>query len=664
MNNDFNFNNFLTTKEDPEERYQTLEILGQGTYGWVYKALDKTSGKIVAAKLVSVADQDQIESFKKEIKILRECKNPYIVQYYGSYYKDYKIWIIIEYCDAGSVLDLMKITKKNLTEEQIASIIHMVLKGLEFLHGNLMIHRDIKAGNILLTHDGNAKLADFGVSAQLMNSFSKRNSKMGSPYWMSPEVIKRSEYNFSTDIWSLGITCIELAEGEPPLSTFRMVKVMQLILTNPPKGLTNPSKWSKEFNDFVRVCLTLDPIKRPNAKELQKHPFILKRNKGVALISELVSSSIEEISNYRKTQFESDEEEEGMEGGSVIYKQGPDDEHFNKESGTVITSNTLNFNSGTMLVNAEDERHENGNSLLDSKENKNGGSFVNVEPSKKESQPLFMKYINQMEMSYDDFNKNSQQTNVSSSQNLQNVQKIPNQPQPITQKKPSIKSIGKETKESDKPKTQKGIIKKVYDVQDFTSNDSNPNKKKESKKIVIRYQDEDSNIENDDMTIGNERDSIVVKQDCGIPKDDPRHLNDKLNSNLSNEGSNFNINELMKDKEVNNYNIEELDNLIKKTNDEMEDEIMKVRLKYQEKFNKMYFASNYLKTNNYLKKLNEFERLAEFSKYIDSTKLVVNAKTMYDESIGGNSIYTLNEIKTQDYNPNNIGKINKMSKKK
>ena len=145
----------------------------------------------------------------------------------------------------------MKITKKNLSEEQIASVMQMVLRGLQFLHERRKIHRDVKAGNILLNHEGFAKLADFGVSAQMKNSFSKKNSRIGTPYWMSPEVIKKSEYNQSADIWSLGITCVEMAEGEPPHSEMKPWKAMMVIISNPPKGLTKPNNWSKQFNSFI-----------------------------------------------------------------------------------------------------------------------------------------------------------------------------------------------------------------------------------------------------------------------------------------------------------------------------------------------------------------------------------------------------------------------------
>jgi serine/threonine protein kinase len=207
-----------------------LELLGEGNFGLVYKAYHKQSGNIVAIKVVPISSD--IESLKKEIAILRECKCPHIVRYFGSYLKKStgELWLILEYCNAGSVADLIKSTGKTLNEYEISSICHAVLKGLEYLHDTKKIHRDVKAGNILLDNRGNAKLADFGVSAQLQHTYDKRGTVTGTPYWMSPEVLSNSgEYNKKTDIWSLGITAIEMAEGEPPYSHINYMRAMFVI---------------------------------------------------------------------------------------------------------------------------------------------------------------------------------------------------------------------------------------------------------------------------------------------------------------------------------------------------------------------------------------------------------------------------------------------------
>ena len=366
--------NFITEKEDPEEKFQIIEKLGQGNYGSVYKVLDKKTGQILAAKIATLCGN--IESFKKEINVLKQCNSPYILEYFGSYIKNDSIWIIIEYCDGGSVLDLMRITERNLTEEQIASIITMVLNGLSFLHEQKKIHRDIKAGNILLTREGFAKLGDFGVSAQLMHSFSKKVSKIGTPYWMSPEVISQNNYDSKCDIWSLGITCIEMAEGEPPYSEVRTFLVMKKIISSPPKGLTKPQLWSSEFNDFVSKCLTFDPVKRPSAKELLKHKFIIKNNKGNGLIEELINNSLDQIYRYRSTMLNEENNnnkntnndnkiEEEDEVGSVVYKgdEVGDDIGEENEMGTMINKEEVNDPMGSVLVLQDDEIGKNNENV-------------------------------------------------------------------------------------------------------------------------------------------------------------------------------------------------------------------------------------------------------------------------------------------------------------
>ena len=215
----------------------------------------------------------------------------------------------MEYCNVGSVLDLIKITKKSLCVEEIASVCNGVLKGLEYLHDTKKIHRDIKAGNILLNTLGQCKLADFGVSASLIHTYSRKNTQAGSPYWMSPEVLQKNDYNKKADIWSLGITSIEMAEGNPPNDQMHYVRVMKHIISNPPNGLTQPEKWPPEFNDFVKLCLTVDAKQRPTAKELLLHPFIRKFNKGPGLLSELALKSENAIKEYKESNFQDDSDD-------------------------------------------------------------------------------------------------------------------------------------------------------------------------------------------------------------------------------------------------------------------------------------------------------------------------------------------------------------------
>ncbi|KAJ8982999.1 hypothetical protein NQ317_014294 [Molorchus minor] len=222
-------NNFTMLSEEsltrqPEEVFDILCKLGEGSYGSVYKALHKESGNIVAIKQVPL-DTD-LHEIIKEISIMQQCDSPYVVKYYGSYFKNTDLWIIMEYCGAGSVSDIIRLRKKALTECEIATILSDALRGLEYLHSNRKIHRDIKAGNILLNSDGHAKLADFGVAGQLTETISKRNTVIGSPFWMAPEIILEIGYDCVADIWSLGITALEMAEGKPPYADIHPMRAV------------------------------------------------------------------------------------------------------------------------------------------------------------------------------------------------------------------------------------------------------------------------------------------------------------------------------------------------------------------------------------------------------------------------------------------------------
>ena len=231
-------------------------------------------------------------------------KSKYIVNYYGSYYsrKSNTLWLILEYCSSGSVIDLMLAMNRKYTEIEISTIIENVLQGLIIIHSMNLIHRDIKGANILLSEDGYAKIGDFGVGIRLPESLGYRNSKKGSPYWMSPQVVKNSNYDMKTDIWSLGITCAELSNGKPPFSDLNPNNVMEKIANSPPtvNKVINKNDHTEEFYDFVKQCLEVDPQKRPSAKELIKHQFIRRYSKGNKFLSELVCKHAEDILKYRK----------------------------------------------------------------------------------------------------------------------------------------------------------------------------------------------------------------------------------------------------------------------------------------------------------------------------------------------------------------------------
>ncbi|XP_025162185.1 serine/threonine-protein kinase 10 isoform X3 [Harpegnathos saltator] len=264
---------------NPEEFWEMVGELGDGAFGKVYKAQHKQSNQLAAAKMCALEGEDDLSDFMIEIDILSECKHPNIVELHEAYFIEGKLWMLIEYCDGGAVDSIMVELEKALTETQIAYICQHMTKGLAFLHKSKVIHRDLKAGNVLLTMAGGVKIADFGVSAKNKHTLQKHDTFIGTPYWMAPEVVlcetfRDNPYDFKVDIWSLGITLIEFAQMEPPNHEMSPMRVLLKIQKSDPPKLDQPGKWSKEFNDFIAKALIKDPSSRPTADDLLKHPFI------------------------------------------------------------------------------------------------------------------------------------------------------------------------------------------------------------------------------------------------------------------------------------------------------------------------------------------------------------------------------------------------------
>ncbi|XP_029545198.1 serine/threonine-protein kinase 10-like isoform X2 [Salmo trutta] len=301
--------------ENPEEIWEIIGELGDGAFGKVYKAQNKLTGILAAAKVIDTKTEEELEDYMVEIDILASCDHHNIVKLLDAFYYDSKLWILIEFCAGGAVDAIMLELERPLTEPQIRVVCKQTLQALLYLHDNKVIHRDLKAGNILLSLNGDVKLADFGVSAKNTKTLQRRDSFIGTPYWMAPEVVmcetfKDRPYDYKADIWSLGVTLIEMAQIEPPNHEMNPMRVLLKIAKADPPTLMQPSRWSPEFSDFLRKCLDKNVDNRWNVAQLLQHPFLSTVTDSRPL-RELIAEAKAEVYEEIEEHKEEEEEEDG-----------------------------------------------------------------------------------------------------------------------------------------------------------------------------------------------------------------------------------------------------------------------------------------------------------------------------------------------------------------
>ncbi|XP_072482541.1 mitogen-activated protein kinase kinase kinase kinase 4-like isoform X2 [Notamacropus eugenii] len=333
----------LSTLRDPAGIFELVQVVGNGTYGQVYKGRHVKTGQLAAVKVMSVSE-DEEEEIKMEINMLKKYSHHRnIATYYGAFIKknlsghDDQLWLVMEYCGAGSVADLVKKTKGNsFKEDWISYICREILRGLSHLHMHHVIHRDIKGQNVLLTENAEVKLVDFGVSAQLDRTAGRRNTFIGTPYWMAPEVIACDEnpdstYDYRSDLWSLGITAMEMAEGAPPLCDMHPMRALFLIPRNPPPKLKS-RKWSKKFLNFIENCLVKNYIHRPSTEALLRHSFIrdLPNERQVRI---MLKDHLDRAKKKKGEKDETEYEYSGSEGEEEEEEEKEKEEELSEDQG-------------------------------------------------------------------------------------------------------------------------------------------------------------------------------------------------------------------------------------------------------------------------------------------------------------------------------------------
>ncbi len=267
---------------DPLQIFERIVKIGEGSSGCVYRAWDPKRNAPVAIKRVIPKTDEEMHLFKFEIAVMSSAFHQNLIKCFDSYKVGTHLFIVMELADGGSLTDVLYFLndrRMHLNEPEIAYICREVLQGLASLHGIKRIHRDIKSDNTLLTRDGRVKIADFGFAAQLTDKSNKRNTVIGTPFWMAPETVRGLPYDTKVDVWALGVLAIECAEGSPPYLHETQMKAMFLIATEGPPRLKAPEEWTSDFHDFIAKCTVIEPSQRSSAAEMLKHPFLQRAAK-------------------------------------------------------------------------------------------------------------------------------------------------------------------------------------------------------------------------------------------------------------------------------------------------------------------------------------------------------------------------------------------------
>ncbi|OZC06299.1 hypothetical protein X798_06710, partial [Onchocerca flexuosa] len=368
----------LFSVKDPEQRFEDLREIGHGSFGAVFFAQDLETNTTVAIKKMAFSGKQSAEKWSdiiKEVSFLKNVKHENIVEYRACYLKEHTCWLVMEYC-IGSAADIVEVHRSPIRECEIAAIIEQTLFGLSYLHKLGRIHRDVKAGNILLTDNGIVKLADFGSASVLCPA----QSFVGTPYWMAPEVIlamDEGHYDQSADIWSLGITCIELAERRPPLFNMNAMSALYHIAQNDPPTLSHGENssisWSSDFHSFVDLCLRKDPRERMKTGPCQQHPFIVNgRLDGVIL--ELIARTkalVSDLDNFQYRKMRKlvylDEQQSTVTDDTMITDRHDVDEDLSGIGGSTSSrSNSISsFQSyHSTAPNIESHHGDNGKAII------------------------------------------------------------------------------------------------------------------------------------------------------------------------------------------------------------------------------------------------------------------------------------------------------------